>query len=49
MIRETNITSTDTTITKTETGLIIEESQTNSNTIGINIKRRSFSNFQTKT
>ena len=48
-IREINVTSTDMTITKTETGLITEESQTNSNTIGINIKRRSFSNSQTKT
>ena len=47
-IRETNIISTDMTITKTETGLITEEDQTNTNTIGINIKRRSFSNSQTK-
>ena len=37
MIRETNTNSTDTTITKTETGLITEEGQTNSNTIRINI------------
>ena len=48
-IRETNITSKDTTITRTETGLITEEDQTNTNTIGINIKHRSFSNSQTKT
>ena len=48
-IRETNTTSTDTTITKTEAGLITEEDQTNTNTIGINIKHRSFSNSQTKT
>ena len=48
-IRETNITSTDMTITKTETGLITEEDQINTNTIGINIKHRSFSNSQTKT
>ena len=48
-IRETNIISTDMTITKTETGLITEEDQTNTNTIGINIKRRSFLNSQTKT
>ena len=33
MIRETNIISTDTTITRTETGLITEEDQTNTNTI----------------
>ena len=48
-IRETNSTSTDTTITKTETGLITKEDQTNTNTIGINIKHISFSNSQTKT
>ena len=48
-IRETNITSTGTTITKTETGLITEEDQTNTNTIGINIKHRSFLNSQIKT
>ena len=48
-IRETNTTSTDMTITKIETGLITEEDQTNTNTIGINIKHRSFSNSQTKT
>ena len=48
-IRETNTTSTDTTITKTETGLITEEDQTNINTIETNIKHKSFSNSQTKT
>ena len=48
-IRETNTTSTDTTITKTETGLITGEDQTNTNTIETNIKQRSFSNSQTKT
>ena len=48
-IRETNITSTGTTITKTETGLITGEDQTNTNTIRINIKHRSFSNSQIKT
>ena len=48
-IRETNTTSTDITITKTETGLITEEDKTNTNIIGINIKHRHFSNTQTKT
>ena len=48
-IRETNTTNTDTTITKTETGLITEEDQTNTNTIKVNIKHRSFSNSQIKT
>ena len=48
-IRETNITSIDTTKTKTETGLITEEDQINTNTIGINIKHRSFLNSRTKT
>ena len=47
-IRETNTTSTDMTITKTETGLITEEDQTNTNTIETNIKHRSFLNSQTK-
>ena len=49
MIRETNTTSSDTTITKSETGLITREDEINTNTIETNIKHRSFSNSQTKT
>ena len=48
-IATTNTTSTDTTITKAETGLITGEDQINTNTIETNIKHRSFSNSQTKT
>ena len=48
-IRETNTTSTDTTITKTGTGLITREDQINTNITETNIKHRSFSNSQTKT
>ena len=45
MIRETNTTGTDMTITKTETGLITREDQINTNIIETNIRHRSFSKF----
>ena len=44
-IRGTKATRT----TKTETGLITEEDQINTNTIEINTKHKSFLNFRTKT
>ena len=47
--KETRTTRTGMRTTKTETGLITEGGQINTNTIGINTKHKSFSNFQTKT
>ena len=48
-IKETRTTRAGMRTTKTETGLITEGGQINTNTIGINTKHKSFSNFQTKT
>ena len=48
-IREIKTTRADTRTTRTETGLITEGDQINTNTIETNTRHRSFLNFQTKT